>query len=289
MKTSRNMNTRSPKQLLKEIDELRLRLAESEETLQAIRSGEVDALVVSGPQGERVFTLLGAERTYRILVETMNEGAMTLDREGIITYCNKRLAEMLAVPIDQVFGTPVRRLISASDLQVFEGLLEQCLHGSSKGEIALIKAGGTLLPVLLSFSAMLMDDTDAYSLVVTDLTVQKQIEQELKRHRDDLEGIVRERTYALETANQKLNEEILERKKAEEEKAKLIVELQNALANVNMLSGMLPICSSCKKIRDDQGYWTQIEAYIRAHSEAEFSHSLCPECAKKLYPLFYQD
>lgn len=283
------MNTRNPKQLLKEIEELRTRLAESEETLQAIRSGEVDALVVSGPQGERVFTLLGAERTYRILIETMNEGAMTLNGEGIITYCNKRLAEMAAVSIDQVLGTPVRRLISASDLQVFENLLEQCLQGSSKGEVALIRADGTLLPVLLSFSTMRTDNTNAYSLVVTDLTVQKQIEQELKRHRDDLEGIVRERTYALETANQKLNEEILERKKAEEEKARLIVELQHALANVKMLSGMLPICSSCKKIRDDQGYWTQIEAYIREHSEAEFSHSICPECAKKLYPTLYQD
>jgi len=64
---------------------------------------------------------------------------------------------------------------------------------------------------------------------------------------------------------------------------KTVAELQDALANVNQLSGMLPICASCKKIRDDQGYWTQIEAYIRDHSEAEFSHSLCPDCVQKLY------
>jgi PAS domain-containing protein len=93
-----NKSTISPKQLLREIEELRARLEESEETLQAIRSGEVDALVVSGPQGERVFTLLGAERTYRILIETMNEGAMTLNGDGIVTYCNKRLAEMWPYP-----------------------------------------------------------------------------------------------------------------------------------------------------------------------------------------------
>jgi hypothetical protein len=195
----------------------------------------------------------------------------------------------VAVPIDQVLGAPVRRLIFATDLHVFEGLLKQCLQGSSKGEISLIKADGMLLPVLLSFSPMITDDHNAYSLVVTDLTVQKQIEQELKRHRDDLEGIVRERTYELETSNRKLNEEILERKKAEEEKAQLIDELQNALTEVKKLSGMLPICSSCKKIRDDRGYWTQIESYIKKHSEAEFSHSICPECAKKLYPTFYKD
>jgi hypothetical protein len=61
-------------------------------------------------------------------------------------------------------------------------------------------------------------------------------------------------------------------------------EMREALSNVKMLSGMLPICASCKKIRDDKGYWNQIEAYIRDHSEADFSHGICPECAKKLYP-----
>jgi len=78
--------------------------------------------------------------------------------------------------------------------------------------------------------------------------------------------------------------DITERKQAEEEREGLIGELQEALAKVKTLSGLLPICASCKRIRDDQGYWQQIEAYIRDHSEAEFSHSVCPECAKKLYP-----
>lgn len=78
--------------------------------------------------------------------------------------------------------------------------------------------------------------------------------------------------------------DITERKRAEEERERLIGELQEALAEVKTLSGLLPLCSSCKRIRDDQGYWQQIEAYIRDHSEAEFSHSVCPECAKKLYP-----
>ena len=80
-----------------------------------------------------------------------------------------------------------------------------------------------------------------------------------------------------------------ERKRAEGEREKLILTLQKALSEVKALSGLLPICSSCKKIRDDKGYWNQIEAYIRDHSEANFSHSICPECAQKLYPeLFTQ-
>ena len=75
-----------------------------------------------------------------------------------------------------------------------------------------------------------------------------------------------------------------ERNKAEKERDQTITELQKALSEVKKLSGLLPICSHCKKIRDDKGYWKQIEAYIQEHSEAHFSHSICRECAKKLYP-----
>ena len=82
--------------------------------------------------------------------------------------------------------------------------------------------------------------------------------------------------------------DITDRKLIEEERAKLIEDLQEAVAEVKTLSGLLPICASCKKIRDDKGYWTQIESYIKDHSEAEFSHGICPECAKKLYPEFYK-
>ena len=78
--------------------------------------------------------------------------------------------------------------------------------------------------------------------------------------------------------------DITERKRLEEEREKLIHELQDALSNIKTLRGLLPICSYCKKIRDDKGYWNQIESYIRDHSGAEFTHGMCPECLKKLYP-----
>ena len=74
------------------------------------------------------------------------------------------------------------------------------------------------------------------------------------------------------------------RQRAEAERERLIEELQQALANVKTLRGLIPICASCKKIRDDQGYWTQLETYLKQHSDAEFSHSLCLECMRKLYP-----
>ncbi len=80
-----------------------------------------------------------------------------------------------------------------------------------------------------------------------------------------------------------------ERNRVEEEREKLIRDLQKALSEVKKLSGFLPICASCKKIRDDKGYWNQVEVYIRDHSEAEFSHGICPDCMKKLYPDFYKE
>jgi PAS domain S-box-containing protein len=78
--------------------------------------------------------------------------------------------------------------------------------------------------------------------------------------------------------------DISDRIKTEKEKENLINKLNETLSQVKQLSGFLPICASCKKIRDDKGYWNQIESYIKDHSEAEFSHSICPDCRKKLYP-----
>ncbi len=83
--------------------------------------------------------------------------------------------------------------------------------------------------------------------------------------------------------------DIAERQRAQEERDKLILELQDALSKVKQLSGLLPICANCKKIRDDRGYWNQIEHYLRVHSEAEFSHGLCPECMETLYPEYKEN
>jgi PAS domain S-box-containing protein len=81
-----------------------------------------------------------------------------------------------------------------------------------------------------------------------------------------------------------ISRDITKRKLIEEQRDKSILDLQQALSEVKKLSGLLPICSYCKKIRDDKGYWNQIESYIHKHSEAQFSHGICQECAKKHYP-----
>ena len=104
-----------------------------------------------------------------------------------------------------------------------------------------------------------------------------------------LEEKVARRTAELKTANDNLVAEMQERREIERERETLIAELRLALDEVKTLSGLLPICCSCKKIRNDQGYWLQIETYVQEHSDAEFSHGICPDCAKKLYPDFYPD
>jgi hypothetical protein len=78
--------------------------------------------------------------------------------------------------------------------------------------------------------------------------------------------------------------DVTERRAAEKERERLLVDLQKAAAEIRTLQGLLPICSSCKRVRDDTGYWNQIETYISAHADVRFSHGLCPECARTLYP-----
>jgi PAS domain S-box-containing protein len=120
----------------------------------------------------------------------------------------------------------------------------------------------------------------------------------VENFRDDIQLVteitIRERQFDLQIrplANQQgalqgriiLLHDISQRKKMAEEREQLIGSLQDALSQVKQLSGLLPICASCKKIRDDQGYWQDVAVYIRDHSEAEFSHGMCPDCAQDLY------
>ena len=109
----------------KEVDDLRARLEELEETLRAIRSGEVDALVVSGPGGERVFTLQGADHPYRVMVETINEGAGTLSWDGLVLYANHRFAEMVAMPLEKLIGCKLHDFVRTLNCPTLDELLER--------------------------------------------------------------------------------------------------------------------------------------------------------------------
>jgi PAS domain-containing protein len=105
-----------------EVQELRARLQEAQDTLDAIRSGAVDAIVVEGPKGRQIFTLKGAEHPYRVLAETMNEGAASLEQDGTVLFCNRRLGEILEVPQAQLLGSQIVRYVKDQQQGAF-GLL----------------------------------------------------------------------------------------------------------------------------------------------------------------------
>jgi diguanylate cyclase (GGDEF)-like protein/PAS domain S-box-containing protein len=164
--------------LIAENAALRTRLAEAEETLQAIRSGEVDALVISGDAGEQVFTLQGADYPYRVLVEAMSEGALTLTTEGVIFYANRRFAEIIKTPLEQVIGATFARWIVPADQALFLTLLhlnsEQTRH---QMEVALRAGDGAVIPCYLSLDKLDIEAAVGCScLVITDLTEQKRTE-----------------------------------------------------------------------------------------------------------------
>lgn len=110
----------------------------------------------------------------------------------------------------------------------------------------------------------------------------------IENFKSSLESLAQKSKNLTATKNA-LEEEVVGRKEAQKIGEMLVADLQETLGKVKLLSGHLPICSSCKKIRDDKGSWNQIELYIRERSEAEFTHGICPECTKKLYPTFTSD
>jgi DNA-binding NtrC family response regulator len=126
-------------------------------------------------------------------------------------------------------------------------------------------------------------DMDQLILHIRRALEKQEAQAEIIRHSVDLEKINTE----LSRTNAALAREIAERKRAEEEKEELILELREALSKIKTLSGLLPICAHCKKIRNDKGQWERMEIYIRDRSEADFTHGICPDCAKKFFPEFY--
>jgi signal transduction histidine kinase/ActR/RegA family two-component response regulator len=174
------------------IEMLRARLAEAEETLRAIRSGEVDAIVVSGSNGDRVFALEGADTPYRILVEEMSEGALTIATDGLILYANRRFAKMLDVPLSKVTGSSLLQWVDERARPAMQSLLDEAAaKGESKREFELMRgadaggadaggvdaSGGMLtgpVPIYLCASCLPDSDPRRLCVVVTDLTEERQ-------------------------------------------------------------------------------------------------------------------
>src|SRR6266849_7443466 len=173
------MVTRSSEDLLSQvaaaearIAELESRLADAEAMLRAIGEGEVDARVVSG----RVFTLEGADHPYRVLVEAMHEGTVTLDPDGLILYANQQFASMMKMGVDGVLGSGFFRFLGADQQEMFSALLKASELMHTRGELNLRGADGTLVPAQISWSRLDAGDMQNVCAVITDLTEQRRSE-----------------------------------------------------------------------------------------------------------------
>jgi diguanylate cyclase (GGDEF)-like protein/PAS domain S-box-containing protein len=157
--------------------DLRTRLRLAEESLREVLSGEVDALFVEGDSGPHLYTRKSADQSYRMLIENMSEGALTMTAEGFIVYANRRFAEMLITPLEKLIGSRIHTWLPPESQQILRTLLSKDVSDPHGEEMFLSAVGGTKVPIFLSVNRLLRDGTEAtYCLVATDLTSQKRNE-----------------------------------------------------------------------------------------------------------------
>lgn len=191
-----------------------------------------------------------SEAQYRTILGTAMDGFLLFEMKGSILEANDAYCAMSGYSRQELLGMPIAELEAIhSPDEVSARILKIVAEGSDRFETVHRRKDGSLLQTEVSVQ-FLPGTRASFFAFLRDIT---------------------------------------ERKKAEEERERLVNQRREAVAQVKKLRGMLPICSSCKRIRDDKGYWTQIEAYIRDHSDAEFTHSFCPECVRRLYPKSHRE
>jgi PAS domain S-box-containing protein len=184
---------------------------------------------------------------YTDLYDFAPTGYFNLARDGTILAVNLTGARLLGIERARLLNRRFGVLVSEADRPVFNAFLAKTFAGKDRESCEMALLKAETAPLFVLVEAVVSEGRRECRAAVLDVT---------------------------------------DRHQAEAERDQLIQELEQALASVKSLSGLLPICASCKKIRDDQGYWEQVEEYISSHSEAIFTHGLCPECFHKLYPKF---
>ncbi len=187
--------------LLQELEETRRQLYEANETIEAIRTGQVDTLVVQGAKGHQLYTLKTADQAYRVFIEKMTEGAVTLSREGLILYANSQFAAMAGLPLSSVLGLPFQQFVTEEGRPFFNQLFAACWKEDCKGEIELC-ANGRLTPVQLSLTPLELAEGVSLSVILTDLTAQKATQKQLRENNRQLEDL----NKVLEASNHDLQQ-----------------------------------------------------------------------------------
>ncbi|MDW5564168.1 MAG: PAS domain S-box protein [Methanomassiliicoccus sp.] len=185
------------------VGKLEERLSESEGTLKAILSGEVDAILVSTPEGERIFTLKGAEEPYRVLFEQMSEGAVTVSHDGIILFCNQSFADMMKAPLENIIGINLETFLCPSEVYSYRELIEQSIDRPARGDLSFKAADGTMVPEHLSVSYLPTAGEPMHCIVLADLSEHIRAEEALRKAYGELDEKVQERTRELSESEQR--------------------------------------------------------------------------------------
>jgi two-component system CheB/CheR fusion protein len=184
--------------LTAEINELRCQLDEANDTIHAIRTGLVDAFVVQGAEGNQLYTLKNTDQTFRVLIEKMQEGAITLNKEGVILYCNSCFAQMTGVALDKVIGRHFNTFIKGYTAGYLSNIASEGQFTDYKIEDVLLGPNEENIPVLLSLTNLNLEDGTALSIICTDITAQKEAQRksadieaqrELMDRKDEFIGI----------------------------------------------------------------------------------------------------
>jgi PAS domain S-box-containing protein len=193
------MTDRAPRtaaELAQENEQLRQRLQEAEDLITAIRTGTIDALAVQAPEGPRIFTLEGADQSYRTLIEQMSEGALLLSQDGTVLYCNACLADLLGKPLESMMGLSFRDFVPADYHDYWQGQLEAGWAGKSKGEMPLQALDGHQHPFAVAMNRLTFERTPVLAVIVTDVSAQREI--------TDIQARVAEQNALLERQNEAL-------------------------------------------------------------------------------------
>jgi two-component system, OmpR family, phosphate regulon sensor histidine kinase PhoR len=178
--------TRTYEELIAQVEELQTQLAESHDTIEAIRSGEVDAFIVKNNNKHELYTLKTADQTYRVFIEKMAEGAVTINKEGIILYSNTSFSNMVNLPLEKVLGHPFWNFIPPHYKGTMDAVIKHAWHREVKTEVTLQRSNEQI-PVLLSLNALEIDGGVALSIIVTNLSYQKEAQEQLKQKNYQLE------------------------------------------------------------------------------------------------------
>ena len=238
-------------------------------------------------RGQSEGELLALEKRYRNLFDSISDLIMIHDLEGRLLNVNPAVSKLSGYTFEELIGRPISDFIIPEFRSLFQNEYLKEVKSKGRSEGVVVFQSKDEHQHYLEYRNVIVTPEDGQQYISglgRDITDRKKVEEALQKSYDELDRRVKERTSDLAAANEQLKREIGERLKAESENQTLIGDLKKALKEVKKLSGLLPICASCKKIRDDKGYWNQLEDFIQKHSEAEFSHGVCPDCAKKLYP-----